>query len=54
MDSFEINMAVNDKILGQHAGELLLELSDSAFPNVSLGMICKETVVRTLFVISNS
>lgn len=44
-DNFEISMAVNDNVLGEHAGELLLELCDSAFPDVSLGMICKQTAV---------
>lgn len=44
-ESFDISMAVCDQVLGQHAGELLLEIRDSAFENVALGIICMQTKV---------
>ncbi|XP_078328251.1 uncharacterized protein LOC144623660 [Crassostrea virginica] len=44
-DIFEISMAVGNKVLGQHAGELLLEVGNSAFRNVALGIICMRTMI---------
>ncbi|XP_048749290.2 uncharacterized protein LOC125661348 isoform X2 [Ostrea edulis] len=44
-ESFDISTAVCDQVLGQHAGELLLEIRDSAFENVALGIICMQTKI---------
>lgn len=49
-DIFEISMAVGNKVLGQHAGELLLEVGNSAFRNVALGIICMRTMVGILMI----
>ena len=45
-NSFDISAAVSNRVLGQHAGELLLEVGNSVFRNVTLGIICIQTMVR--------
>ena len=45
-NSFDISATVSNRVLGQHAGELLLEVGNSVFRNVTLGIICIQTMVR--------
>ena len=46
-DVFHITRAVNHKVLGQHAGELLLDLRTSFLADIGamFGVLCMKTVV---------
>lgn len=50
-ESFQIVKAVKNKILGQHAGELLLDLKMSVLAEIGaiFGIICMRTNVCTLY-----
>ena len=50
-DKFRIQEVINDRVLGQLAGELLLDKGASVFGRVVLGILCMQTSVCKLCII---